>query len=186
MIDHLGRFKGAFVPADDLSDIGTTDKPVRNIVSKAATVTGTLTASGGVTGNITGNVTGNVTGSATKMAGVNLAVATPKIVTAAESGQVFVGVVDCAFTLPTAAAAGNGAYYTFITGVASAGTGLTITRSGSDTIDGVTGSSLTPTAITNATSLTNSGASDVKGDYVTLVSDGVSKWLMINVVGTWA
>ena len=125
-----------------------------------------------------------VAGSATKLGALNLAVATPKVLSASESGQAFVGVVDCAFTLPTAAAAGAGAHYHIITGVASAGTGVTVTRAGSDTIDGRV--SPTGATITDATVLTNTPGTDVKGDSVWLLSDGVSKWHMIGITGVWA
>lgn len=178
-IDEKGRYTGKLIGADDTAQIGSAERPAV-IEAKTITASGAITASGGVTGA----VTGTVTGSASKFAGVNLAVATPKVLTAAESGQVFVGVVDCAFTLPSAATAGNGAHYHIITGVASAGAGVTVVRAGSDTIDGRV--SPTGATITAAATLTNTAGTDVKGDSVWLVSDGVSKWTMIGITGVWA
>jgi len=163
------------VPDDDNKvTIGRTTKRFAEVHSTA--FTGNLT--GNVTGDVTGAVTGDVTGSATRLPAVNLAAATQAL-TIAHSGQTFVGAVDAVFTLPLASV-GAGVYYHFVTGVASAGTGLRITAVTPGEIFGAgvdTGA---------AGSITNSGATDVVGDCITLVSDGVDQWIGINVRGTWA
>lgn len=110
---------------------------------------------------------------------VNLAAASQTL-TAAQSGQTFVGVVDAVFTLPAAATVGAGVHYYIVTGVASGGTGLVVTANGADDIfaagvDTAAGGSIT-----------NSGATDAIGDNVHLVSDGVSRWVGVSARGTWA
>lgn len=144
---------------------------------RAATVTAdTVTAN--VTGNITGDITGNVTGYATLMP--STAGPTSGALSVAMSGRLCIGVVDAVYTLPAPTA---GVWYTIVTGVASAGTGLAITAT-STLIQGKTTSAGT-VAITNATTITNSGASDVVGDYVTIRSDG-TKWWVVGQSGTYA
>jgi hypothetical protein len=108
--------------------------------------------------------------------------------TAAMAGATLIGVVDAAFILPLAADM-PGKAFTFITGAVSGGTGLTITRAGADTINMKTfpGNATGVTvAITAATVVTNAGASDVVWDMVTLVSDGVNRWIAVSQVGIWA
>lgn len=144
---------------------------------RAATATiGTVT--GNLTGNVTGDVTGTVTGAATLLPAT--AGPTSGALTAAMSGRLCIGVVDAAYTLPAPTA---GVWYTIVTGVASAGTGLAITATAA-VIQGKTTSAGT-VAITNATTITNSGASDVVGDYVTIRSDGTN-WWVVGQSGTYA
>ena len=123
-------------------------------------------------------LTGTVTQGPTYRPAVNLAAATQTL-TAAQSGQTFVGAVDAVFTLPLASVAA-GINYTFVTGVASAGTGLRVTA--------VTPSELFGAGVDTAAagSLTNSGATDVIGDSITIVSDGGVQWIVISARGTWA
>ena len=166
--------KGRLVPSDDMAEIGSSVQPFKNVT--ATTLTGAVV--GNVTGNITGNVTGNVTGYSTLE--VDTAGPTSGALTTAMSGRLCIGVVDAAYTLPAPTA---GVWYTIITGVASAGTGLTITATG-PFIQGKTTAAGT-TAITDATTLTNSGASDVVGDYVILRSNGTS-WWVVGQSGTYA
>lgn len=149
---------------------------------RAASVTAD-TFTGNVTGNLTGNVTGNVN-NPKRYSSVQLAKASGALTTA-DCGTLIVAVVDGAYTLPSAATAGAGAIISVMTGVASAGTGVVITRAGSDTINAKT-TSAGSTAITGATSVTNSGATDVVWDYMELVSDGVDKWYSVGQTGTWA
>jgi hypothetical protein len=176
-------FEGDLIP--DVTDQQTIGDSVQRWLDLrvATIVADTVTASlvGNVTGNLTGNVTGSVSGAAT---GVVTLAAASRTLTIADSGAVLVAVVDGAYTLPAAAAA-PGMIVTIMTGVASAGTGVRITRAGSDVINGKTTSAGT-TAITSATTYTNSGASDVVWDYVTLISDGVLGWYSIGQSGTWA
>ena len=120
---------------------------------------------------------GAVTLSRSLLGVTNLAAATQTL-TAAQSGQIFVGAVDAVFTLPTGV--GRGTWYSFVTGVASVGVGLRITANAADDIfaagvDTAAGGSIT-----------NSGAGDVIGDGVILVYDGTSRWTGIAARGTWA
>lgn len=110
---------------------------------------------------------------------VNLAAATQTL-TAAQSGQKFVGAVDAVFTLPAAAAATKGIWYECETGALSAGTGLSISPAAADHIRG---NGLT--SVDNK-DLINSGASDRVGDMVRLYCDGVDGWVIDAIIGTWA
>ena len=110
---------------------------------------------------------------------VVLAAATQTL-TAAQSGQKFVGAVDAVFTLPAAAAATKGVWYEFETGAVSAGVGLSISPAAADHIRG---NGLTEV---DNKDLINSGVSDRKGDSVRLYCDGVDGWVIDAVIGTWA
>ncbi len=186
---HQGEFytpfKGRFSPADDMAEIGSASKPVKNITATALT-TATLAASGAATvgGALTvtgalaaGSLSGPINGP------VFNALASTTL-TATHVGGTIIAPVDGAYTMP-AAATFPGGRITVITGVASAGTGVRLTRAGSDTLEGKTTPAGT-VAITGATTYTNTGASDVVGDHVTMVSDGVSKWWAVAQSGTWA
>lgn len=98
---------------------------------------------------------------------------------ASQSGQTFVGVVDALFTLPLVTAALAGVRYTFVCGVASAGTGLQISPNAADFISG---NGLT--AVVNK-DLINAGATDRIGDAATIYCDGVGWWIEA-VLGTWS
>lgn len=110
---------------------------------------------------------------------VNLAAATQAL-SAAQSGQRFVGAVDAVFTLPAAAAATKGVSYEFETGALSAGVGLSISPAAADHIRG---NGLTST---DDKDLINTGATDRLGDSVRIYCDGVDGWVIEAVVGTWA
>lgn len=110
---------------------------------------------------------------------VNLAAATQTL-TAAQSGQKFVGAVDAVFTLPAAAAGTKGVWYEFECGALSSGTGLSISPAAADHIRG---NGLT--SVDNK-DLINSGATDRLGDMVRLYCDGVDGWVIEAVIGTWA
>lgn len=110
---------------------------------------------------------------------VNLAAATQAL-TAAQSGEKFVGAVDAVFTLPAAAAGTKGVWYEFETGALSGGTGLSISPAAADHIRG---NGLT--SVDNK-DLINTGATDRLGDMVRLYCDGVDGWVIEAVVGTWA
>lgn len=107
-----------------------------------------------------------------------------RTLTAAEAGQVFVALESAAFTLPLAASC-SGARFTIITGVASGTAGISFVAAGTDTLNAKTASA-GGTAITGATSLTNSHGSDVIWDRMEVESDGVSKWIGVEQSGTWA
>jgi hypothetical protein len=100
--------------------------------------------------------------------------------TADQSGERFVGVVDAVFTLPDVALANDGVWYDFECGVPSSGTGLSVSPDASDFIRG---NGLTATADKD---LINSGASDRIGDMVRVQSNGVDGWMITAIIGTWA
>jgi hypothetical protein len=162
----MSTVRESLIPEDDNLDLGSPTSKWANV--RAVTFVGDLT----------GNVTGNVAGEATLLP--TTAGPTSGALTAAMSGRLCIGVVDAVFTLPAPTA---GVWYTIVTGVASAGTGLAITAT-STLIQGKTTSAGT-TAITNATTITNSGATDVVGDYITIRSDG-TKWYVVGQSGTYA
>lgn len=110
---------------------------------------------------------------------LNLAAASQTL-TALQSGQKFVGVVDAVFALPAASAATKGVRYSFETGVLSAGTGLSISPSA---LDHIRGNGLT--SVDNK-DLINTGATDRLGDSVTIYCDGVDGWVIESIIGTWA
>jgi hypothetical protein len=110
---------------------------------------------------------------------VNLA-APSQTLTAAQSGQKFVGVVDAVFTLPAAAAGTKGVWYEFECGALSVGTGLSISPAAADHIRG---NGLTSV---DDKDLINSGATDRLGDRARIYCDGVDGWVIEEVVGTWA
>ena len=110
---------------------------------------------------------------------VNLAAATQAL-TAAQSGQKFVGAVDAVFTLPAAAAATKGVWFEFETGALSTGTGLSISPAAADHIRG---NGLTSV---DDKDLINTGATDRLGDSVRIYCDGVDGWVIESVIGTWA
>jgi hypothetical protein len=137
------------------------------------TSAGTLTLESGAT----------VTAAGVQLSGmkrkVNLAAATQAL-TAAQSGEKFVGAVDAVFTLPAAAAATKGVWYEFETGALSTGVGLSISPAAADHIRG---NGLTST---DDKDVVNSGATDRLGDMARVYCDGVDGWVIEQVVGTWA
>lgn len=124
-----------------------------------------------------------VLGSSAEISGirrkVNLAAATQTL-TAAQSGEKFVGAVDAVFTLPAAAAGTKGVWYEFETGALSTGTGLSISPAAADHIRGNGFTSV------DDKDLINTGATDRLGDSVRLYCDGVDGWVVEAIVGTWA
>lgn len=108
--------------------------------------------------------------------------------TAAQAGAVIIAAVDAAFVLPLASTMPGGRF-TVITGTASAGTGVVITANAADKINAKTfpgNATGVSVAITAAQAITNTGASDVVWDRITLVSNGVTNWYAISQVGIWA
>jgi hypothetical protein len=110
---------------------------------------------------------------------VNLAAATQAL-TAAQSGEKFVGAVDAVFTLPAAAAGTKGVWYEFECGALSSGTGLSVSPAAADHIRG---NGLTSV---DDKDLINTGATDRLGDMVRLYCDGVDGWVIEAVIGTWS
>jgi len=137
-----------------------------------------------------GVTAGAVTASKTVVAGadselsglrrkVNLAAATQSL-TAAQSGEKFVGAVDAVFTLPASAAGTKGVWYEFETGALSTGTGLSISPAAADHIRGNGFTSV------DNKDLINTGATDRLGDFVRIYCDGVDGWVVESIIGTWA
>lgn len=146
-------------------------------------VVGTVTATAVVATTVTATTVTAALASVKRYSSVQLAKASGTL-TVADCGTLIVSVVDGAFTLPTAALAGAGATMSIMNGALSAGTGVVITRGGTDTLNAK--ASIAGAAITNATTLTNAGASDVLYDLMELTSDGVDHWWSTNQSGTWA
>lgn len=137
------------------------------IGTKGATSTASLTVgTGGI--NSTGPITGGVLVPVIQSALVGATI----VLTTAQSGGVFQNRSTSgspSWTLP--AATTNGLEYTFIT--ANTTTGFTIT--GAQVIHAKT--SATGTAITSTTTITNTQATAVVGDSLTIVSDGTAWWV---------
>jgi len=141
-----------------------------NIGVAAGGSTATLSVgSGGI--NTTGSITGAVLVPATQSALVGATV----VLTAAQSGGVFINRSTSGSPSWTLPAASNGLEYTFITANTTAG--FTVTAAG--TIYAKT--SATGTAV-SGTTLTNTQATAVVGDAITLVSDGTG-WRMTAQTG---
>jgi hypothetical protein len=135
-----------------------------NTLSGATTVSGALTVSGAA--SFTGATTG-ITVPVTQSALVGATV----VLTAAQSGGVFQNRSTSgspSWTLPTCA---NGLEYTFTTANTTAG----FTVTGAQVIHAKT--SATGTAITTTTTLTNTQATAVVGDSITIVGDGTAWWV---------
>lgn len=121
-------------------------------------------------------------GGISELSSINLAAASQTL-TAAQSGQRFVGVVDAVFTLPSAALTPKGTRYTFETGAVSAGVGLSISPNAADAIGG------NGLSVVLDKDLINSGASDRLGDSVTIYCTGVAgsgAWIIASIIGTFA
>jgi len=130
-------------------------------------------------GKITVEPGGSIENGGAESRTITLAAATQAL-TAAQSGQKFVGAVDAVFTLPAAASATKGVWYEFECGAVSAGTGLSVSPAAADHIRG---NGLT--SVDNK-DLINTGATDRLGDMVRLYCDGVDGWVIEQIIGTWA
>lgn len=143
------------------------------------TMSGTMSLSGAATLASGGSLTFD---SGSKVVHQLQTKATNYTVLASESGATFIGsAADVVFTLPATAA---GLVYRFVTGAVSAGTGLSVSPAAVDKIMG----SCDGVAITSADNkdLINTGATDVLGDSITLMGDGVDGWYIIGSTGVWA
>jgi len=101
-----------------------------------------------------------------------------KTLTVHEANQtVIAAAVDLVITLPATQA---GLEFHFIVDTVSAVTGLSIDPAAADKIMGH--------AITEAVDkdLINTAATDVVGDSVSLVGDGIDGWYITRITGTWA
>lgn len=135
-----------------------------NTLSGATTISGALSVTG--TAAFTTAPTGPVVKSTTQSALVGATV----VLTAADSGKVFQNRSTSGSPSWTLPAAANGLVYTFTT--ANTTTGFTVTAAG--TIHAKTNAAGTAVS---GTTLTNTQASAVVGDAITLVSDGTAWWV---------
>lgn len=108
------------------------------------------------------------------------------VLTTAQSGRMLVdnkGSATTTFTLPAATTAGL--EFTFVCGDA-AGEILVNPATGEKMV-GKTHGAENGTGIANTTTgIKNTAATNVKGDFCTLVADGVDTWWMTAVAGVWA
>lgn len=144
----------------------------------AAYFANTLTVAGGLVNS--GTVTGMRQNAAVVTGDTTL--------TTADSGKTFIdtkGSATTTFTLPDAGTT-KGLEMSFVNGDASGE--ILITPASGDKIVGKThgaenGSGIAPAA---GTGIKNTAATNVKGDFCTLVFDGVDTWWMTAVAGVWA
>jgi len=130
-----------------------------NLLTKGTAVVGALDSAGPINGKKTVSI---------KAADFTL--------TAADSGSVFIAdAVDLTVTLPATAA---GLEFTFVVATVSVTTGLSISP--------VTADYIAHTTAVVDKDLINTGATDVIGDSVTIVGDGVDGWFCTSLKGTWA
>lgn len=103
--------------------------------------------------------------------------AVDRTLTVADAGAtVIVTAADKVITLPATVA---GMVVTVVTGAVSGGTGTSVSPAAADKI---IGNGFTAADDKDAI---NTGATDVLGDSITLIGDGVDGWYVLNVVGTW-
>lgn len=88
------------------------------------------------------------------------------------------------FTLPTAASALSGFRVTFINTAAAGAALMSISPAAADAIVGTIGA-VTASGVANK-DWRNTKATQVKGDYCVLESDGVNTWYIVGGVGVWA
>lgn len=146
------------------------------VVDTQGSHTGAVT--GDITGNITGNVTGNVTGGQTLPFLIDDAASYTLVAT--DSGKIFVGSKSSGtqtYALPAATTAGM--EFTFICGNAA---GEINVDPGAATYK-IQGSGI---AVAATKDLKNTAATNVLGDSVTMVSDGVDTWWVTAIQGIWA
>ena len=106
---------------------------------------------------------------------------TPRTLTRADSGKVFVaGVADLVLTLPAVTAALKGVTYALYVETLSTGTGAAFSPAAADKIKGK--------GITAADDkdLINTAATDAEGDMARVTCDGVDWIISAGLVGTWA
>lgn len=150
-------------------------------VTGASTFTGAVAANGGLA------VTGALTASSVAGPVLTEAItAETEVVSAAESGKVYVQTrssTTVTFTLPSAAA---GLTYTFVCGHADSE--ILINPQTGDAIVGKTHGAENGTGIAPAagTGIKNTAATNVVGDHCTLVALDATTWYMTSVAGVWA
>ena len=89
------------------------------------------------------------------------------------------------FILPSAAT--PGLKFTFVAG--HAGGEITVMVDGNDTVACIANPGTDPevSVVTSAgKGIVNTAASNILGDHITLISDGVSRWYAVSQIGIWA
>lgn len=170
----MAQYIEEFVPVVKFAGLNT-QKAV--VLESTLDVTGASAFTGVATFTAAPVFTAPPSGPTKRTATQNALVGATVVLTAADSGGVFVNRSTSgtpSWTLPTAA---NGLWYTFV--VASTTAGFTVTGG---TIKAKT--SATGTAI-SGTTLTNTQGTAVVGDTITLVCDGTN-WLMTSQSGVFA
>ena len=145
------------------------------------TSTGANTIGGAATFNSTVAFTTAPTGPAKYLTNNSATVGATVVLTTAQSGQAFINVSTSgspSWTLP--ANAPNGIEFTFICGNTTAG--FTVT-SASQVIHFKTSAS--GTVLTSTTTLTNTQATAIVGDFINIVCDGTA-WWMVAISGIFA
>lgn len=188
---HRGTFTPKRVKGADAVDIGTDTATgivkyfgggtTRQLIDNwnAQTVAGAKTFSG------TAAFTGATTGVRKELSVTSAATAT---LTAAQSGLTVIATrtsLTQVFTLPLAATAGLA--YTFV--CAHADGEIHVGVGTGDNIIGKTHGAENGTGLVSTVSsglLKNTAASNVVGDFTTLVSDGITTWYMTSVAGVWS
>lgn len=112
-----------------------------------------------------------------------------KTLTEADSGTVFlVGTDGKTITLPKIADMEPGVFFTFINTGADGAVALTLSPNAADGIEGEIANAAADSHPTgaNGKDLVNTKATAIKGDRVTIISDGNGDWYVIEGVGIWA
>lgn len=99
-----------------------------------------------------------------------------------------IGAADKVATLPAVSIANKGmrVHFAMLAAGLSGGTGFSISPNAADGIRGKVNATGAALSGADDKDIVNTGATDVAGDSVTLVSDGVDGWQAIAVQGTWA
>ncbi len=150
-------------------------------ITPATTIGGTLGVSG-----VTTLATTTINGTLVSKRGVSIVpLVGSTTLTTALSDTVYIAASttqEQTFTLPSALNAGL--VFTFI--AASAGGAISVVPAGSDTISIKASEGGASVVTAGGIGITNTAATNVVGDHITLVSDGVSQWHMISQSGIWA
>lgn len=157
---------------------------VKDATAETLTMSGSVTLAGATA--LSGAVAFSGAQTGTRRA-AEITTAATDTLTEAESGKVFICTATSGtqvFTLPSAATAGL--EYTFVCGHADGeinispitGQGIIGKTHGAENGAGI--------AVTNGADIKNTAASNVVGDFCTLVSDGGTNWYMVAVAGVWA
>jgi len=134
-------------------------------------VSGTTTLTGVATFTAAPVFTAAATGPSTRLTASSAAAGATVVLTAADSGKVLINKSSSgtpSWTLPTEA---NGLHFTFVCGNTFAG--FTVT-SATGVIHFKTSAS--GTVLTSTTTLTNTQATAIVGDFISIVSDGTAWW----------